>query len=424
MQMSCTKLRKNMMVIYILFLLSCFFGRYFIYPQQYNLYLIIALFGIMYVIFIMTSTKTNQVKRVNVVNIRWGEIAVFAFLIVVVAINLLINGLYDLTFYSLFQAVKGIMIVSYFIVLKREMENDSKFEEKFININFWLSNLYFFINIPIIIIQKDHPGFFMRDFLKYNPLYLDHITGFIGGSGTHILSFYWLSLILTNLLFYRMKHIKNVIFLLIGEIAFMLYISLYNDNKMFYLLLVVVALIVIILKQEKVSLNLIVLCIAVIFTYYLANEIINRIAMLNSGLLPYIKSYLYISEFVANNQLEKIERFFLVSYAIKFGGSFGKGIGSILLYNDPNLPKHFGINSMSSRIYEGGLIFYISLTIFHYSFYKKLTIKGDAVNSLSILVLLLLSTFYTIFFEDLYNVFFFSLICLLMTLWRKKYINR
>ncbi|ADQ05482.1 hypothetical protein Calow_1958 [Caldicellulosiruptor owensensis OL] len=421
------KFKENLIYIYVLFIFICFFGRYLVYPKQYPIYLSIALFMFIYMsnyILQRRYSKYTLNKVIKEMNIKWGEIIISFFLMVVILFNVVLNGLYKLTISSLFHALKGVIIIFFFVALKKVLESDCKVKQRFVKINFWLLNCYFIINIPILILQKNYTGFLMRkDFFKYNPLYLDHITGLIGASGTHVLAFYWISLIITNLLFYLKEKKKIVLLLLIGEVIFMIYISLYNDNKMFYIFLFIIAVMMYILTKEKILLTLIFVCPIIILVFYFINKNIIYNLFEYNNLLSHIKNYLYIYNLIQSGKLEKIERFFLVSYAIKDGGVFGKGIGSILLWDDPTLPKHFGINTMSIRIYEGGLIFYLSLILFHYSFYNKLINKNDLINSLMIIVLLLFSSFYTIIFEDLYIVFFFSLTCLLMTMWREMHIK-
>ena len=58
------------------------------------------------------------------------------------------------------------------------------------------------------------------------------------------------------------------------------------------------------------------------------------------------------------------DRAIAVNYAVKYGGLFGRGIGSIPMHSSNNQVKYLGLNSASSFIYMIGSAGYLLYSVF------------------------------------------------------------
>ena len=113
------------------------------------------------------------------------------------------------------------------------------------------------------------------------------------------------------------------------------------------------------------------------------------------------------------------ERISLFKFALQYGNGYklGMGIGSILNYSDPNLPDHFGMSEISSKTYEGGLIFLISIILLYSYFTHQLLRQNKKIAILVTLNYIILSTYTTIFTD--YNEIFF--LCIIVIIYSYKY---
>jgi hypothetical protein len=249
----------------------------------------------------------------------------------------------------------------------------------------------------------------MRCLPADNNYYQDQITGLIGMSGTHILSLFYTTVILLNYMcvLKEGKNKKSVGWLVFNLLSSII-IALFNDNKSYYILLVMAIILIIAIKiinkeMNKKRIITIVLSLLTMIGILFLIQISNLNTDSNNRITYYINSITNIGA---------SERTKLFNYALDKGNGYGigNGIGSIQDYGDPNLPKHFGINNLSSLTYQGGITYLFLVIIgFFIVYYKMSKIKNYKYGFL-IFAFLILLCYYTQPFSESYLTFFISLI--------------
>ena len=193
------------------------------------------------------------------------------------------------------------------------------------------------------------------------------------------------------------------------------YISAFNDNRMYYVLLAffIAPIILKYLKTEgKIKWTKIIKAIVVIA---IIGVMLFLMYFFSNGIREFVDNEIYekniqktidrVTNSRTNSNGVREERIELTLYALNKGNGygFGKGIGSILLYGDPNLPKHFGLCETSLRIYTGGLIYLILIIFMYYIFIVDCIGHGNKLLKLYIFVSLcgfaLYSNVFTLFDE-------------------------
>ena len=278
-------------------------------------------------------------------------------------------------------------------------------------------NWYYFINALIIIMQILIPGFLVHNFSN-NSFYLDQVCGLIGNNGTHRLSVLCLACIYLNIvcIILDKKHAKQNYFMTLYIIISSLIISIFNDNKFYYILLGLFFLPIIfnfkqvkkyIFKQNKfsnrkliISFIFIIICIVFLICYFIYRNIyINNVSL----------------------SLLKTERMVLFDYALNAGSPnklFGHGIGSIMFLFDPQMPEHFGMCELTSRIYTGGYLYLFLMILVFSTFFAKYFNVKKFKNKLFIFLSLISFCYYTQAFSMIDMTF---LICLLYYFLSKYY---
>lgn len=362
----------------------------------------------------------------NKINFKALDIFWCISYILVVATNILVNGKQKLFRSNGFaQGIANLTVIIFIFVLSEQNREElKKFALRDMLIVF---NAYFFINVPIIYKQFDYTYFLMRG-IENNPMYEDHITGLIGQSGTHQLTFYWILLIILNLYKYMKDKKKYILAIVVAEVVFMIMVSSRNDNTAFFIIspiILIQFLFLNILKKEKNILKL----VKNLFKLVLIGSI------LFLGISYIYRVNEYVNEFVNNRVLEKLEQFSIVNkgnrhtdtsedeerialfkVALEDGKGYriGHGIGSIESYGDISMPVHFGMSEISLRTYEGGLI-YLAVLIFIFAHFLNRIVALDKKfqNNISFLIIsgnILFMTIYTTIFREPFYSFALSFI--------------
>ncbi len=384
-------IKKDSIIIcaFILMCISVFFLRW------YNNSNLIAYVGIL-------SSAALLILFPNKNKIEFQNILTIFIFIIYILINLLFTYKHDYIFDELFIRTFMPFCILFFFT---KFFNDKKVLAKVKNPIFIIFNLYYLINTFIIFKQINTKGFMVRNF-STNTYYPDQIDGLFGTNGTHRLCIFYLICLYLNLLFFNDKNIvkskiSKVMFIFIMITS--LYVSAFNDNRMYYLLLIIF-LIPIFYKKIKLTKKIkfkkimkvlltATISISTIFILYNNNEKIRSFININI----YENNIKKTIDKANNSRIEstqkKEERLELTKYAINNGNGYGigKGIGSIILYGDPNLPKHFGLCETTNRIYTGGII-YLLMIIYIYSKYIYTLINSKKL-SIYIYILLTLLTF-------------------------------
>lgn len=336
--------------------------------KSYYIYISIIL------VFIILFRKKQNFK------INLLDIIISAFYILIVAINLISNGIKPLFIHNFYRyGIANLIVIVYILMLNYEnIEGLKRFILKDL---FKILNIYFIINIPIIIKQLDGTYFLMRH-IENNPMYEDHITGLIGASGTHFLTFYWILLTLVNL--YKQSQVKNklITVLTFMEFIFMIIVSSQNDNTAFFVffpIIMVQYLIKDILNNRNKTTKvfkfiLVFLFITITIGYiYETNYHVNK--FVNNRVLLKLEQY----GIIEGNNISKgndEERIALFKVALEVGNGYGlgRGIGSVQTYGDPSLPSHFGMSDISIKTYEGGLVYLLSLILIFTQYLSRIFI--------------------------------------------------
>lgn len=331
-------------------------------------------------------------------------------------------------FYAI--GISNLLIIIYILVLN--YENKQGLKNFVIKEMFIIFNIYFLINIPILIKQLNRTFFLMRN-IQNNIMYEDHITGLIGASGTHELTFYWILLVLINLYKYYVSGKRTILFLSITEVIFMILISSQNDNTAFFVLFfaIILQFIFIIMISSKIKLSnvikllVILLCIFTITTFLYKNnstvyDFVNR--------RVFVKMEQYgIKESSSSKGEKDEERVALFKVALEQGNGYGlgKGIGSIKAYGDPSLPEHFGMSEISFRTYEGGIIYLLSLILLFTHFLNRIFItKANLKSLMSFIIIGINITFLSIYTTIFKKPFFALSIGLIIFIFKQQYTNK
>ena len=383
--------------------------------------------------------STLSMVALTIIGIRQikikGSIVLHLFVIVAYLIlNLLFTSQHHYIREELIN--EGIMTFSFALLIFYLVKSNSEFKNRFIyKPSFWLLNLYYIINSYIIIKQINNPGFMIRNFTN-NSFYLDQIDGLLGSNGTHRLSLLCLAMLYLNYSFSKSdsKVYKSVSkFMLIFVFFSSCYFSVYNDNRMYYALLAVFIIPIIVLSLKNivkkrsnavisinknkllVSIISIIVILSSFLIVFMTNEKFNKFIVQDIYEQYIEKTYNKITS-GSSNASQGEERLILFQYALNAGNgySLGKGIGAITLMNDKTMPNHFGLNEMTSRVYNGGLLYVAILIYTYYAVYIGYFKRKNIKLKLYILVLLVIMAFYARIFTMPDETFLISLTFLYM----------
>lgn len=350
------------------------------------------------------------------IKVRTMDIMIYLIYIFVIVTNILCNGIKPLLLTNGYMyGIANIIPIVYIITLV--YEKNKTLYNFLMKDMYRILNMYFIINIPILIKQLDGSYFLMRN-TESNPGYMDHITGLIGASGTHELTFYWIVLILINLYKYYATNSKSILMITCGYILFMFIISSQNDNTAFFVIFpsIMMQYFIINIKNINISFSSIVKSITLIVVIgslgvytYKNNENVNK--FVDSRVVSKLEQF-GIFNGKDNNVNSDEERIALFKTALESGNGYkmGKGIGSIQSYGDPSLPQHFGMSEISIRTYEGGLIYLITLILLFSYFLNRITSNCSFISFFIIVVNMTFFSVYTQIFKRPFYSFALSII--------------
>lgn len=330
--------------------------------------------------FIIVGVLSKKIREYRLINI--GFVLVLLNLIVI-WLNVNENGATS-NFLNNIGIVFGNLFIIIFIgfIIKNKREELEKLIVKYLSV---ILNIYFFINVPIIIIQIFSKGFMMRT-TGATLMYVDQITGLIGANGTHRMTFYWLALTLINIYVYQKYKKKLMLFMIFSQIIFMLIISSYCDNTAFYYFFPLIILEFFVKELLKINIKrflkfLSIAIVIIIFGIYLYNNNNQFNEFYNSRIMEKYE------QFTGQNDKQGDEqRISLFKYALDYGNGYklGSGIGNAT-YGDSKLPPQFGMSEISIITYQGGLIYLISIILL-YSYYSYKLINPSNKSKLTRLI--------------------------------------
>ena len=294
-------------------------------------------FHILILFIIIFRNKNNR-------KIRPSDILVILFYLTIIFLNILNNGInssfrFLKNFYL--YGLSNLIVILYIMILS--YRNKGALKNFILKEMFIIFNAYFIINIPIIIKQLEGTYFLMRN-VEGNPMYEDHITGLIGASGTHQLTFFWIILIIINLYSYFTLNRKFGLVSSIIYIPFMIIVSSQNDNTAFFLLFPFIVgqyLLYRFIFNKNISffsiVKIIFLTMSILFLFtavYKNNDNVKN--FVDGKVTRKLVQYGVIDGVVDEKYGNDEERIFLDKYALEYGNGYklGNGIGSIELYGD------------------------------------------------------------------------------------------
>ncbi|MFT9266255.1 hypothetical protein [Oenococcus sp.] len=398
----------------ILFALTAhvFVGRYF-FPSDYQIWMaaLIAVFlFICYQRFFDVNDFLHK-KKMPMLTILY--LASIFFLIANIIGNLLSLGVGLLAVNNLLMVFSPILLLVFFCYLFDKY--DSKLLWKFFNWVLTFSNIYFWLNVPIIILEKMTSSFMIAKFISWNPYIPDSITGLIGYSGTNIINLFWVSLLVSNVIYFYFNRKRLLIWLTLAEGLFMLYFSIfYNENKSFIPTAVVFGLVLALALLDDQNLltflirffgGIIILIVSGAAIYFIFPDFrpyINQLLGLGSQLIEH------------NGQDTTNERAYLIQMAFQKYQAARYGVGlNVLDLNTQNIHIHLAINSLSLLLYMGGIRFYVVALAFYGLYLKNFLSFAERpayklITWVGLLAALFLVTVISQPFRDYYILYFFS----------------
>lgn len=377
-----------------------------------GLYKYINIFLIIMLMFRKKIIKTIKVR----------DIVVFMLFLSLIIINIITNGIQHMFLDNFYKyGISNIIVIIYIIYIS--YNNIIGLQSFILNELYLILNGYFILNIPIIIKQLNYTYFMMRN-VGSNIMYEDHITGLIGSSGTHRLTFLWILIVIINIYKISVSKKKSLTILTVFYVFFMFFISSKNENTAFWILFPAIVMQFLFsisfinandktIKVLKYLISIFIVGLFIVIIYNSSNNIKSFIdveVIENLRIVEKLEQYGIIK---GNAQYQEVheERIMLFKYALENGNGYklGKGIGSILTYGDPSLPKHFGMSEISLRTYEGGLIYLLSLIlVFTYAISKIFEIICCKKNNILFIVIAINITIMAIY-TAIFRVMWYSL---------------
>ena len=351
------------------------------------------------------------------------RIVIWMLFCIIVMVNAMQNGVSKGMVKSIIDSTKGIILFSYLLFLLDE-KKDCLYRF-FRKILYPFMNIYFYINVPIIFLQIKTRTFLMKRALEYNAYTPDQITGLIGYNGTHILSFFWVTLILINLFNYLKSKKLSILVNTICQVILMILISSQNDNTVFFYIAPLTLIQFLLFNKIQVNIKKVLKIIFIgIISFNAIYFIINANQVLKEQLDKFVETRVIIKyeQLISGESDTDEERIQLFKYSLEYGNGygFGKGIGSVN-YGDSKMPRHFGMSEISIKTYEGGLIYLAVLNILWTVYLTsiltcKLNYKNKLMTFLVVLVNVVLLCSYTQIFYDQYLIFFMGIHCVMYNL--------
>lgn len=287
---------------------------------------------------------------------------------------------------------------------------------KFFNNNFYAFNIYFLINVIVLILQVRIPDF-MAGYANWVNYYRkDLISGLFGYSGTHQLGFFSSFIILYNLYYtkyvckkkYRVAMNAYTAFLML----FVMIMSSLNDNKMQYVMLALFLYAYVeinisdgksesrrVVQRLKFVFAIIAVLVALIVTYFRVDFVKH---IFDSSILKIVKKMMEILNSKDSLITGGAERIYMIRFAFtKFNGlTTGYGLGTYWWQTSTALGfSQFGQADLGTFLCLAGLVFTVPCMAFYYLLYKCICglngRKHMVFVKLAVLVIELVAAIYT-----------------------------
>lgn len=332
----------------------------------------------------------------------------FGLLSVLIIFNLLFRGVGLLAAKNIIGVIIPLLIVPFFVVLSIEYGQSSSL--KLMRFMLKIMNIYFFINIPIIILEKVTGSLFMSRFLSVNPTTVDQITGLIGLNGTAKMSLYWCTLIMGNYGLYLIYKKRIFGLLIFTELIVMFIFSQFFSEIKNFIPTLLVFFIVFSMNRFSSNLNLktlikiIILFIGIAVVLVVTYNTVNAFALLMNKFILIGQQFISGSgdgsdirihtSWVALNQLRNI------------------GFNN-MDFSSQTFVAQLDVISFNSLVVYGGVSFFICIVVFTAvllasTIRKKYDVKY-MICILSMILLMVYISFITVPFQDTSILFFIFL---------------
>lgn len=366
-------------------------------------------FGVFALIFLILINK--KISKANF------KIFLYVFIFILyIFINIILTNNHTYFWESMINyTFIPFMSAIFYLIIKKN--NDYFINNKLLKWMFIAFNLYYFINSIITIIQIYNPGFLVHNWSN-NTFYLDQICGFIGTNGTGRLMLFNIICIFINYIMINNIRFKKISKIMLTYIIISsCYISIYNDSRMYFFLLLLFLFPLFFenerLKKKSRNFNKIIILVVIfiIFSFiYLVSDDVHEIVY-NKLINPYINRTINnVNISNLNNSSE--ERIVLIKRIINKTDNIviGNGIGSIS-HNGNEINRHLGLNDYNIRLYSGGIVYVILITIIYnivFSSYCKS--RMNFYNKIYNLIIIIILAFYTQIFTYVDKSFLISTI--------------
>lgn len=356
---------KKEKIVVLIFLLLAFIVRFIMSPEYASAYSLVCILwnSVIFVVYtlklIFLKAKDNDNPQIIKQN-NWGK-----FFLLILVLTFIIYILYNfyskgvsVTGFNNFRKILNVFLISpFFIWMSKKFKVDEMIN--FVKYISFLMNLYFIINIPIMIVEHVTGSFLVSRFLSLNPYLSDQVTGFIGINGTAIMCLYWVSLLIFNFMIYMVEKKNSRLALIIFEFISMFLISQYYSEIKNFVPTVIVSVIVLLIIQVKSNMS-----------RRFVGTIIGAII---------IGSILFMILYTVSSQFRELMTNFLVLYEqLKVGNGNGsdirihtfwvaytflRGIGfSNINFSNQSYAGQLDVTSLNVLMIYGG-VFFILLTI-------------------------------------------------------------
>ena len=290
---------------------------------------------------------------------------------------------------------------------------------------FYPINVFWVINLIVTTIQvSGYPLFIKTSWLSYNSYYEDQCCGLFGNSGTHILSFFAVFVLVYNLYIAdyvekKRNKVKGFAFL---TAFWMLILSTMNDNNGIFVLyaIFVVCYYMARIGKRKTAINDKIqqylkysIVIILLFSFAISLPGVNN--FINDVLFNKLNTMINIG---SGNLRGSNERLAIAATALieGFGWRMGIGIGSHewtsgLFYGF----SHFGLSSIGGIIFLCGIWFYLYVCIMYTKFFVEAAngIKNKFIDYVIVFfVMIIISIFTTIFTFSLCMIWLSFIYCI------------
>lgn len=400
---------EQVSLVFILFM--GLFSNYIEYSSVWNILLFVNFFLLVFL------SKKFRMKLLDKGIIGW-----FLTLIVFIVININFTENFNSKYFvdNMLKLFKTYLVCLIIVVIVEE--NPQYFISKIFN-NKKLFNFIWIINLVVLTIQTNGiPLFIKSKWLISNKYYEDNCTGLFGFSGTHILTFFAMFIFILNYLdnYKSVTNSKKHKWFNVITVIWMLIIATKNDNVTIFILYVFFYLLIRIVesiyKNENVSkkiirtFNLLIIIVVLLPMIY---SIPTIKSFIDNVLIKKISSTVFFENSYINGSNERLA----IAYKAleeKIGWKFGLGLGSSFWVSNQSFYEfeHFGLSSIGSFIYLGGIWFYLFITLMYiYMFFKVWHIEMKPTTSYVVLL-----SFFMIFVSSYSTIYTFSLTMIWLTM--------